>query len=102
MLPEFMLPELNLTETAVTVVNAWISAHPSYDLEVVFSCLNQKNYNLVKERMGRLAKGNTVDDHFEDEKKNSKTLMNNFFCCMQRDIFKLSAYYTYLIKRKRY
>ena len=42
MLPEFMLPELNLTETAVTVVNAWISAHPSYDLEVVFSCLNQK------------------------------------------------------------
>ena len=65
MLPEFMLPELNLTETAVTVVNAWISAHPSYDLEVVFSCLNQKNYNLVKERMGRLAKGNTVDDHGE-------------------------------------
>ena len=43
MLPEFMLPELNLTETAVTVVNAWISAHPSYVLEVVFSCLNQKN-----------------------------------------------------------
>ena len=42
MLPEFMLPELNLTETAVTVVNAWISAHPSYALEVVFSCLNQK------------------------------------------------------------
>lgn len=38
--------------------------------------------------------------NFEDEKKNSKTLMNNFFCCMQRDIFKLSAYYTYLIKRK--
>ena len=35
--------------------------------------------------------------NFEDEKKNSKTLMNNFFCCMQRDIFKLSAYYTYLI-----
>lgn len=65
MLPEFMLPELNLTETAVTVVNAWISAHPSYDLKVVFSCLNQKNYNLVKERMGRLAKGNTVDDHGE-------------------------------------
>ena len=27
--------------------------------------------------------------NFEDEKKNSKTLMNNFFCCMQRDIFKL-------------
>ena len=65
MLPAFMLPELNLTETAVTVVNAWISAHPSYDLEVVFSCLNQKNYNLVKERMWRLAKGNTVDDHGE-------------------------------------
>ena len=65
MLPEFMLPELNLTETAVTVVNAWISAHPSYDLAVVFSCVNQKNYNLVKERMGRLAKGNTVDDHGE-------------------------------------
>ncbi len=92
MLPEFMLPELNLTETAVTVVNAWISAHPSYDLEVVFSCLNQKNYNLVKERMGRLAKEiqSMIMVNFEDEKKNSKTWFSYFafriYGGRQRDI----------------
>lgn len=62
---KFCYPKDKAAETAVTVVNAWISAHPSYDLEVVFSCPDQKNYNLVKERMGCLAKGNTVDDHGE-------------------------------------
>ena len=48
---KFCYPKVKAAEIAVTTVDNWIVEHPYYVLEVVFSCPDQRNYNVMKERL---------------------------------------------------
>ena len=48
---KFCYPKVKAAEIAVTTVYNWIVEHPYYVLEVVFSCPDQRNYNVMKERL---------------------------------------------------
>ena len=77
MLPEFMLPELNLTETAVTVVNAWISA-PCFLLSISerrCKVMSNKIYNAcIYARLSR----DDGDKLESDSITNQKALIRDF------------------------